>query len=120
MARHFNGWTMAGSAPLRASLSAVNRATVAFWMWAESYTDPNDQMLIETGAQYDLLTTLGFALYSNTADTWMTLASFGSDNSYSLATFDRPSLGAWHHWAFVVNRAQTPPINLGPVYIDAV
>lgn len=120
MARHFNGWTMAGSAPIGTALSATNRATVAFWMWAESYTDPNDQMLFETGPQYDLLTTLGFALYSNTAETVMTLASFGSDSTYAYAKFNRPPTGVWAHWAFVVNRAQTPPINLGPVYVNAV
>ena len=120
MARHFNGWTQAASAAIGPALSATNCATVAFWMWAESYTDPDDQMLFETGAQYDLLTTLGFALYSNTADTWMTLRTLGADSTFSTATFDRPPTGVWAHWVFVVNRAQIPPFSLGPVYIDGM
>jgi Concanavalin A-like lectin/glucanases superfamily len=120
MARQFDGWTMAAGAALGAGMSATNRCTIAMWAYIDNFDNPNGQVLFETGAQYDLLGTHGFALYANENETVVTLATFGSDGTYAYARFDWPPNSVWFHWAIVIDRSQIPPIALGPVYVNAV
>jgi Concanavalin A-like lectin/glucanases superfamily len=117
VARQFNGWTMAGQAPIGAGLSSTNRVTLAMWMLVDNWDNPNGQVLCETGAQYDVLSTAGFACYSNGLVPF-TVATYGSDGTYSIATFANPPSGVWQHWAIVIDRSGTPPVSLGPVYIS--
>jgi Concanavalin A-like lectin/glucanases superfamily len=119
VARQFNGWTMAGQAPIGAGLSSTNRVTVALWMLVDNWDNPNGQVLCETGPQYDTLVTAGFACYSNGLVPF-TVATYGQNGTYSIATFTNPSTGVWQHWAIVIDRSGTPPVSLGPVYINGV
>jgi hypothetical protein len=120
VARQFNGWTMAAGAAIGAGISTVNRCTVAMWMWVDSFNSVNGQVFLELSPQYDQLAHPGFALYANNGEVVVTLATFGSDGTYSLGTFPWPQNSTWLHWAVVVDRSQTPPFAVGPVYINAV
>jgi hypothetical protein len=111
---------MAAGAAIGAGMSAVNRCTVAMWAWIDNFDNPNGQVIFELSPQYDQLAHPGFALYANNGEVVVTLATYGSDGTYSLGRFPWPPNSTWLHWAVVVDRSQTPPLNVGPVYVNAV
>ncbi|HEV3259451.1 MAG TPA: LamG-like jellyroll fold domain-containing protein, partial [Gemmataceae bacterium] len=102
MARSFNGSTDYASATL--NLSGVQKATLAFWFWKDSFAN-DDQVALEHSPNFNL--TPGFIVDPNAASGSFEI-DLSSGGAYCQAKVTRPSASAWHHYAATFDRTLGP------------
>lgn len=93
----------------------TNAASVTLWLWWDSFAD-DDDLAFETGPNIQT-TYPGFYLNPNCS--WLTpdfLVAVRDAGGYSYRTINRPSSGAWHHYALTVDR-QAAPTSMA-LYLD--
>lgn len=103
MARLFNGTSQAMQSSSALALSSFNTATLAWWMWWDTFAN-DDDFAIELSANWD--TSAGAWLvdpnYSATSKV-LGGVSAGDSTNYAIKDFARPSAAAWHHWALTID-----------------
>jgi hypothetical protein len=98
-------------------LSSTDKATIAFWLWKDSFAN-DDDLAFEYTPTFN--NNNGFLVDPNSSG-----GSFELDIStvpgplYNGGTFTRPSTGAWHH--YVIGFDRTTGSSLGvTLYVDGV
>jgi PKD repeat protein len=110
----FNGTTDAASASL--SLSSTSQLTVEFWMKWNSYGN-DDKLAMEYTPNFNS-TSGGFIIDPNAPqDGGKFAVAIGTVTSRNGVTFDRPSAGKWHHYAFVLDSTASAATQVIP-YVD--
>jgi PKD repeat protein len=110
----FSGSADAATANL--NLSATNKLTIEFWLKWDSYAD-DDRLAMEFTPNFNQ-NAGGFLVDPNASGTGGKFAvSIGQGGSRTVTTFDRPSAGAWHHYAFVLDTSAAPASQIAP-YVD--
>jgi YD repeat-containing protein len=110
----FDGNGASASAPL--NLSGTSKATVEFWLKWDAFAD-NDDLALELTSNFNQ--TPGGVLVDPNApqDGGRFGVAIGSGLSRNNAFFQRPSAGAWHHYAFVLDSTAGPTAQIVP-YVD--
>ena len=116
----FNGTTQYGSVAL--NLSDTTAVTVSFWLKWNAYAK-DDKLALEFGsgaAGFNNLAT-GFMIDPNSSyqDGTTFEAGLRGNGGYNQVLFTRPSAGVWHHYAFVLNKANPAATEVIP-YVDGV
>jgi parallel beta-helix repeat protein len=116
----FNGTTQYGSVAL--NLSDTTAVTVSFWLKWNAYAK-DDKLALEFGsgaAGFNSLAT-GFMIDPNSSyqDGTTFEAGLRGNGGYNQVLFTRPSAGVWHHYAFVLNKANPAATEVIP-YVDGV
>jgi len=110
----FNGTTDAASAAL--NLSTTNKLTLEFWMKWDSFAD-DDDLAFELTPNFNA-NPGGFLVDPNAPEEEGKFAvGIGSGESRNTAYFTRPSAGAWHHYALVMDAAAPASEQVVP-YVD--
>jgi len=112
-ARSFNGTSDAMSAA-SVDLSGVNKITLVFWLYWDSFTN-NDDLAMEFTANFSA-STGGFYLDPNSSTSGTFELGLKGDVGIYSGHFPRPSAAAWHHYAIVFDKSQT--VEIGAVYVD--
>jgi hypothetical protein len=110
----FNGTSQAGSASA-INLSATNVVTVAFWMKWTAFANDN-RVAIEFSSNFNNSIT-GFLILPDDSQSGMFQAGVKGNTGYNQVNFTRPSAGTWHHYAFVMNKANPAATEVIP-YVD--
>jgi PKD repeat protein len=110
----FNGLSNFGTVPL--SLSSTNKVTVEFWLKWNQYAS-NDALAMEFTPNFNA-NAGGFLVDPNAPEFGGTFGvGIGSEGSRNSIFFARPSAGAWHHYAFVLNSGAPASSEITP-YVD--
>jgi PKD repeat protein len=110
----FNGTTSAATANV--DLSAANKLTVEFWLKWDSYAN-DDRLAMEFTSNFNG-TPGGFLVDPNAPEQGGKFAvGIGSGLTRNNVYFARPSAGAWHHYAFVIDTS-APAANEITPYVD--
>jgi hypothetical protein len=111
-ARQFNGTSHSLSAA-NVDLSGVNKLSLAFWLWWDSYAN-NDKLAFEFSP--DINSNPGFIVDPNSS-TGGVFEVYTRVTAYSSAFFTRPSAGAWHHYVIVIDMSKSSQ-EVDAVYVD--
>jgi PKD repeat protein len=110
----FNGTNSAAQAAL--NLSGTNKLTLEFWMKWNNFAN-DDDLAFELTPNFNS-NPGGFLVDPNAPEEGGKFAvGIGSGESRNTAYFDRPSAGAWHHYALVFDTSADPANQITP-YID--
>ncbi|MEO8715244.1 MAG: PKD domain-containing protein, partial [Acetobacteraceae bacterium] len=108
----FNGTSDSGSIPI--DLSGSKTLTVEFWLKWNAYTN-NDALAMEYTPNFN--NQPGGFLVDPNSSFGQFAVSLGYSGSRNIATFPRPSAGAWHYYAFVLDTTQPGASTITP-YVD--
>lgn len=113
-ATHFDGSTSVASAPI--DLSNTDEATVEFWLkWNHFAND--DDLAMEFTSNFNS-NDGGFLVDPNAPEGGGRFAvSLGRSESRNSIAFARPTAGAWHHYAFVLDTSAPAADQITP-YVD--
>jgi YD repeat-containing protein len=110
----FNGTTNSASVPL--NLSGTNKLTVEFWLKVNSYNN-SDQLAMEFTPNFNAGPG-GFIVDPDAPQYGGTFGvGLGQGGSRNNVFFARPSAGAWHHYALVMDTSQPAATQITP-YVD--
>jgi PKD repeat protein len=110
----FNGTSDSGAIPL--DLSDTSQITVEFWLKWNHYAN-DDALAMEFTPNFNA-NAGGFLVDPNAGEFGGTFGvSIGTPESRNSVFFARPSAGAWHHYALVINTAAPAASEITP-YID--
>jgi YD repeat-containing protein len=110
----FNGTTDAASANL--NLTGTSQLTVEFWLKWDGYSD-NDDLAMEFTPNFNG-TAGGFLVDPNAPQEGGKFGvAIGTGGSRNNVFFARPSAGAWHHYAFVLDSTAAAANQITP-YVD--
>jgi YD repeat-containing protein len=114
-AASFDGSNDSASASL--NLSGTQRLTIEFWLnWTTFAND--DKVAFEFTANSSN-NNGGFTINPNSSTSGGRFeVALGRNGSRNNAYFTRPSAGAWHHYAIVLNTATIVPTQVITVYVD--
>jgi hypothetical protein len=113
-AASFNGQNSNyATAPI--NLSAANQVTVEFWLKWNSYAN-NDALAMEFTPNYNS-NAGGFIVDPNAAAGNFSVGIGKTGVTRNAVSFTRPSAGAWHYYAFVLNSA-APAASQITAYVD--
>lgn len=113
-AARFDGSTSVASAPM--DLSGTDQATIEFWLNWAAYTN-DDDLAMEFTPDFNSVAG-GFLVDPNAPQGGGKFAvSLGNGASRNSVMFARPSAGAWHHFAFVLDTAAPAADQIMP-YVD--
>jgi PKD repeat protein len=110
----FNGTIDSGSIPL--DLSGNKTITLEFWLKWNGYSN-NDALAMEFTPNFNNQPG-GFLVDPNSSFGQFAVA-LGSGGSRNIALFQRPSAGAWHHYAVVLDTTQAGTTTITP-YVDGL
>jgi PKD repeat protein len=114
LAAGFDGLDDAAAAPV--NLSASSQLTVEFWLKWNAYAN-DDDLALEFTPNFNS-NSGGFLVDPNAGEQGGQFAvGIGSGPSRNNAYFQRPSAGAWHHYAFVFNSQASAAQQVIP-YVD--
>jgi hypothetical protein len=95
-------------------LSAVNKLTVAFWLYWDAYANDNDVCMEHTADEGAVAG--GWAFFPNhSSGVW--LIGMSGDVGNDVATFTRPSAAAWHQFTILLDRSAASH-EIVDVYVD--
>ncbi|MBS1845823.1 MAG: PKD domain-containing protein [Actinobacteria bacterium] len=110
----FDGSTGAAQAPV--NLAATHTLTVEFWLKWNAFEN-DDKLAMEFTNNFNE-NVGGFLVDPNAPQLAGTFGvAIGSGNSRNNVFFERPSAGAWHYYAFVINTAAPAAEQIVP-YVD--
>ncbi|HEX5922836.1 MAG TPA: PKD domain-containing protein [Baekduia sp.] len=110
----FNGTNSAASANL--NLSATNKLTIEFWLNWDAYAN-NDRLAMEFTPNFNQGPG-GFLVDPNAPEQGGQFGvAIGSGGARNNVYFARPSAGAWHHYAFVLDASAPAASQITP-YVD--
>jgi hypothetical protein len=109
----FDGVTGAASAPV--NLSADSKLTVEFWMNWNAFAN-NDSLAMEFTPNFNN-NAGGFLIDPNASGPTQFGVAMGTGDSRNNAYFARPSAGAWHYYAFVMDTTAAGATQVTP-YVD--
>jgi YD repeat-containing protein len=110
----FDGATGAAQAPV--NLAATHTATVEFWLNWEAFNN-DDKLALELTNNFNE-NAGGFLVDPDAPQLGGTFGvAIGSNASRNNIFFERPSAGAWHYYAFVMNTAKPAAEQIIP-YVD--
>ncbi|HEY4992029.1 MAG TPA: LamG-like jellyroll fold domain-containing protein, partial [Nakamurella sp.] len=109
----FDGLAGAASAPV--NLSADSKLTIEFWMNWNAFAD-NDALAMELTPNFNN-NAGGFLIDPNASGPTQFGVAIGQGDSRNNVYFARPSAGAWHHYAFVIDTTAAGASEITP-YID--
>ncbi len=110
----FNGTSDSGAIPL--NLSGTSQLTIEFWLKWNQYAN-NDSLAMEFTPNFNE-NTGGFLVDPNAGEYGGTFGiGVGSGSDRNSVFFARPSAGAWHHYAIVINTAAEAGSEITP-YVD--
>jgi PKD repeat protein len=113
-AAEFNGVDSSASAAV--NLSGTHAVTVEFWLKWDSYSN-DDRLAMELTGNFNN-NAGGFLVDPNAGQLGGTFGvGIGSGPARNNVFFERPSAGAWHHYAFVLNTAAPAAQQIVP-YVD--
>jgi PKD repeat protein len=114
-AASFDGSNDSASAPL--NLSGADRITVEFWLnWATFAND--DKLAFEFTPNFNN-TNGGFLINPNSSTSGGRFeVALGRNASRNNAYFTRPTAGAWHHYAIVLNTSTLVGSQVITIYVD--
>jgi len=96
------------------NLSATSAITVEFWLKWDAFAD-DDDLALELTQNFNQ-NDGGFIVVPNSSDGDFSVG-IGRDLSRNTARFTRPSAGAWHHYAFVLDATAPSATQITP-YVD--
>jgi YD repeat-containing protein len=108
----FNGTSDSARADL--DLTSASAITVEFWLKWVSYSN-NDALAMEFTTNFN--STAGGFLIDPNADGGKFGIGYGAGSTRNNAYFTRPSAGAWHHYAIVIDPTTTAANEITP-YVD--
>ena len=111
----FNGTSDSGAIPL--NLSGTNKVTIEFWLKWNAYAN-NDALAMEFTPNFNE-NNGGFLVDPNSGEFGGTFGDrhrHGSGDRNSIF-FQRPSAGAWHHYAIVIDTSAAAGSEITP-YVD--
>lgn len=108
----FNGTSDSGAIPM--NLSGSKTITVEFWLKWNTYAN-NDALAMELTSNFNSYN--GGLLVDPNSTYGKFAVSIGRGSSRNIAAFTRPSAGAWHHYAFVLDTTQPGATTITP-YVD--
>ncbi len=109
----FNG--SSGTAHAAVNLSGTHRLTVEFWMKWTSYAE-DDHLALEFTPNFNEYAG-GFLVDPDATPGTDFAVSIGEGGSRNTVYFERPSAGAWHYYAFVLNTEAPAETEITP-YVD--
>jgi len=109
----FNGST--GAAHADVDLSGTHELTVEFWMKWTSYAE-DDHLALEFTPNFNEHTG-GFLVDPDATPGTDFAVSIGESSSRNTVYFERPSVGAWHYYTFVLNTEAPAETEITP-YVD--
>jgi PKD repeat protein len=110
----FNGSSDSGAVPL--NLSGTSQITVEFWLKWSHYAN-DDALAMEFTPNFNA-NAGGFLVDPDAGEFGGTFGvSIGTPESRNSVFFARPSAGAWHHYALVINTAAPAASEITP-YVD--
>jgi Tol biopolymer transport system component len=105
-----------GAASAAVDLSGTHELTVEFWMKSSSFAS-DDRLALEFTPNFN--ENSGGLLVDPDATPGSDFAvAIGSGGSRNTVYFTRPSVGAWHHYAFVIDTEASAETQITP-YVDA-
>jgi PKD repeat protein len=112
----FNGSSDSGAIPL--NLSSTGRLTVEFWLKWNQYAN-NDALAMEFTPNFNS-NAGGFLVDPNAGEFGGTFGiGIGSESDRNSVFFARPSAGAWHHYAIVIDTSAPAGSEITP-YVDGL
>jgi PKD repeat protein len=112
----FNGTSSSGSIPL--NLSSTSKLTVEFWLKWNQYAN-NDALAMELTPNFNA-NAGGFLVDPNAGEFGGTFGiGIGSESDRNSIFFQRPSAGAWHHYAVVIDTSAPSGNEITP-YVDGL
>jgi PKD repeat protein len=108
----FNGTSDSAAVPM--DLSGSKTITVEFWLNWSAYAN-NDALAMEFTPNFNNQN--GGFLVDPNASFGQFAVAIGNGSSRNIATFARPTAGAWHHYAFVLDTTQAGATTITP-YVD--
>jgi PKD repeat protein len=110
----FNGSSDSGAIPL--NLSGTSQLTIEFWLKWNQYAN-NDALAMEFTPNFNE-NSGGFLVDPNASEYGGTFGvAIGTEGTRNGVFFQRPSAGAWHHYAIVINTNAASPTEITP-YVD--
>ena len=110
----FNGTSDSGAIPL--NLSGTSQVTIEFWLKWNNYAN-NDALAMEFTPNFNE-NSGGFLVDPNASEYGGTFGiGIGSGSDRNSVFFTRPSAGAWHHYAIVINTTAEAGQEITP-YVD--
>jgi alpha-tubulin suppressor-like RCC1 family protein len=109
----FNG--SSGAAHASVDLSGTHKLTIEFWMKWSAYAE-DDHLALEFTPNFNEYAG-GFLVDPDATPGTDFAASIGEGSSRNTVYFERPSAGAWHYYAFVLNTEAPAETEITP-YID--
>jgi hypothetical protein len=109
----FNG--SSGAAHAEVNLSGTHKLTVEFWMKWSSYGS-DDHLALEFTPDFNEHAG-GFLVDPDATPGSDFAVSIGEGGSRNTVYFERPSAGAWHYYAFVINSEASAETEITP-YVD--
>jgi PKD repeat protein len=114
LAARFDGLDDAAQAAV--NLSGLSRITVEFWLYVDSYTN-DDAMTLEHTNNFNQ-NKGGFLIDPNAPQAGGKFGiGIGTPDTRNDAYFERPSVGQWHHYAFVLDSTAPAATQIVP-YVD--
>jgi PKD repeat protein len=110
----FDGASGYAAAPV--DLSATSKVTVEFWLKWNAYAN-DDKLAMEFTSNFNLQ--LGGFIVDPNDSTGKFAVGLGQGTSRNNVQFDRPSAGAWHHYALVLDTTAAAASQITP-YVDGV
>jgi YD repeat-containing protein len=105
-----------GAATANVNLSATNKATLEFWLKWNAFAN-DDDLAFEFTPNFNA-NAGGFLVDPNAPEDGGKFAiGIGNGSARNTAYFDRPSAGAWHHYAFVLDTGAAAADQIKP-YVD--
>jgi PKD repeat protein len=110
----FNGTSDSGAIPL--NLSGTSKVTIEFWLKWNQYAN-NDALAMEFTPNFNS-SAGGFLVDPNASQFGGTFGvAIGTGENRNSVFFARPSAGAWHHYAIVIDATATAGNEITP-YVD--
>jgi hypothetical protein len=109
----FNG--SSGAAHAAVNLSGTHELTVEFWMKWTSYAE-DDHLALEFTPNFNEYAG-GFLVDPDASPGTDFAVSIGEGGARNTVYFERPSAGAWHYYAFVINTEAPAETQITP-YVD--
>ncbi len=109
----FNG--SSGAAHAAVNLSGTHKLTVEFWMKWTSYAE-DDHLALEFTPNFNEYAG-GFLVDPDASPGTDFAVSIGEGGARNTVYFERPSAGAWHYYAFVINTEAPAETEITP-YVD--
>jgi len=110
----FNGTTSSGSVPM--DLSSTSKVTVEFWLKWNAYAN-DDALAMEFTSNFNN-SNGGFLVDPDAPQNGGTFGvAIGAGSARNNVFFARPSAGAWHHYAFVIDTSAAAANQITP-YVD--